>query len=140
MKELMVFGAIELICYLILGYFLINPIANMGFYFTPDNGMKGILLQMYGAGAITLLPSVTIFSLPLKKLTSSRVQTAQSLQTILFWASCAAILPLLFIVQSGMIEYQILLIACALGVGFYPFMKKLTAKAFKSLDIGKTQT
>lgn len=140
MRGLRILGVVQLSCYLTLGYFLINPIANLGFYFTPDNGMKAILLQMYGVGAITLLPSVTIFSLPLKKVTSSRIQTAISLQTILFWASSAAILPLLFIVQSGMVEYQILLLACGLGMAFYPFMRNLTAKALKSPNIGKTQT
>lgn len=140
MRGLRILGAVELICYLALGYFLINPIANLGFSFTPDNGMKAIILQLYVAGAITLLPSAVIFVLPRQKLTTKLMQTAQSLQKILFWASCAAILPLLFIVQSGMVEYQILLIACVLGVGFYPFMRNLTAKALKSPDIGKTQT
>jgi hypothetical protein len=140
MKELRILGAIELIAYLILGYFLINPIANEGFYFTFGGGIKEALLQMFGAGTITLLPSVYIFYLPVKKLTLSRIQLAKTLQTILFYASCAAILPLLFIAQSGMVEYQILLIASAFGLAFYPFMRKLTAKALKSLDIGKTQT
>ena len=140
MKELRILGIVELVAYLILGYFLINPIANEGFYFTDGNGMKGILLQLYGAGALTLLPSAVIFCLPQQKLTISRVTTAKTLQTILFWASCAAILPLLFVAQSGMVEYQILLLASALGLGFYPFMRKLTAKALKSPDIGKTQT
>ena len=140
MRELKILGTAQIISYLALGYFLINPIASEGFYFNLASGMKGILLQMYGAGALTLLPSVTIFLLPMKKLTASRIRTAKTLQKILFWASCAAILPLLFIAQSGMVEYQILLLATALGLGFYPFMRNLTAKALKSLDIGKTQT
>lgn len=131
---------VELLAYLILGYFLINPIANEGFYFTDDNGVKAILLEMYGAGAFTLLPSGVIFCFPMDKLTLNRLNTAKTLQKILFWASCAAILPLLFISQSGMVEYQILLLACALGLAFYPIMRNLTAKALKSLDIGKTQT
>lgn len=140
MKGLRILGSVELVAYLILGYFLINPIASEGFYFTYDNGVKGILLQLYGAGALTLLPSAVIFWFPQQKLTFSRLTTAKTLQTTLFWASCAAILPLLFIGQSGMVEYQILLLASALGLGFYPFMRNLTTKALKSLDFGKTQT
>lgn len=139
MKALKIFGYAELFLYFTFLALLVFSKYLPGDSF-GDEGPKSVgefIVMAYLVGGVTLIPSALIFAFSYPKMKPTTLETAQTLQLVLFIAVCAALLPLLYISMSQMIEYTILLSACALGFFLYFMMRKLVQQALA--DLAKLQ-
>lgn len=116
-NRLRVLGIVQLVAFVSIA---------AGLYYQPSLGDVGYLgsfggeplLQTYLYGGLTLIPSAVIFILAPNQKKLDQLKIARILQLILFVAVCAAFLPSAIIAQSE----PLLLIACLVGIAFFPFM------------------
>ena len=140
MKALRVLAIVQTAVYLTLFVLLAWPGSDEGGSFLWGDGIKVILVAMYAAGGPALFYSAVIFTDFGNKLDLVRLKRAKMAQKTLFICCCVALLPLVFISMSNMMEYTILLLATLVGVVFFPIMLTLVNRAGVNADPGETWT
>lgn len=135
MKALKIFGYAELFLYFSFLALLVFARYLPGDSFGDEgpNSVGEFLVMAYLVGGATLVPSALFFAIVSPKTKPTTLATARTLQLVLFIAVSAALLPLLYISMSQMIEYTILLSACALGFVMFFIMRVLVQRALAEL-------
>ena len=123
-KQLMALGIVQLVTYVAIG---------LAIYYegsASDSGnplaLGPIGLNAYLMGSVTLIPSAVIFILEARRPNVSGLRLARGLQITLFIAVCVAFVPALMLASFS--HHAWLVIACVLGVIYFPFMTALVRK------------
>ena len=123
-KQLMALGIVQLVTYVAIGL----AIYYEGFASDSGNPLAigPIGLNAYLMGTVTLIPSAVIFILEARRPNVSGLRLARGLQITLFIAVCVAFVPALMLASFS--HHAWLVIACVLGVIYFPFMTALVRK------------
>ena len=122
-NKLSLLGIVQLVAFAVIAVSL---------FYQPSLGSVGYLgsmdeyfMQPYLYAGLLLMPSAVIFTLAPRQTNVSLIRVARIIQQILFVVVCLASVPSAFLAQSR----PQLLIACILGMAFFPFMMILVRKA-----------
>jgi len=128
-NRIRVLGICELVAFVAIAFSVNHQETVGGGWKTISGiGVGGPFLQTYLAAGLPLIPSAIIFILAPKQKKVGRLKVARILQLILFIAVCLAFVPSAVIAQYG----PQLLVACILGVVFFPFMMIFVGKLLKN--------
>ena len=141
LKKLSILGWVQLITFALIFLSIAVRGAGAAWFNLPyDNGESTPIgsdagfMWMYSLGGFTLIPSALTFIRIEKKPKTRSIDTAKTLQTVLFTACCIAFLPsflgAIMIHSPGMVA---LLIACIAGLLFFPFQLAYTRDAKEAI-------